>query len=375
MFSLAGIPGERKLITGAELDAMPGPERDRAILESNIFGRMKPDDKEYVISSLKRNGRYVAMIGDGVNDVRSIKAAQVGVSLESGSNAAKGVSDMILVGDDFSSLPKALVEGRKTVSSMRDILRLYLTRNFALALMFFIIYMALGTIPMKPIQNTFYAFISVSILAFFMILFSRPDVNKNLILPDVLKFALPSSIIIVAFGLLAYAVTWTEVGNGHVVPDFGWMASAGGFGSAEEAIEYLSWSGSGIEEICARSNLVLFVTLAGLGQIMMITPYFRFMSIDGKTNRSLVPWVILGLIALMLAVAYAFFPWVMIRIVNLVIFEPKVYAWLGVLLVVWFVVERALLRHGFLSGISSWFEKRYIRKLEREYAKEDSGDE
>ncbi len=375
MFSLADIPGTRKLITGAELDAMPESERDKAILESNIFGRMKPDDKEYVISSLKRNGRYVAMIGDGVNDVRSIKSAQVGVSLESGSNAAKGVSDMILLGDDFSALPKALVEGRKTVSGMRDILKLYLTRNFALALMIFIIYLAIGSIPMKLIQNTFYAFISVAILAFFMTLFSKPEVNRNLILPGVLKFAVPSSIIIVSFGLLVYAATWIAVGRGLLVPDFEWMASVGGFDTAEAVIEHLSWSGFGVEEICARSNLVLFVTLAGLGQIMMVSPYCKFMSIDGKTNKSLVPWVILGLIALLLTAGFAFFPWVMINIVNFAVFEPKVYAILGAAVVVWFIVERTLLKHGFLSGIASWFESKYMKKLEKEYAKGDVKEE
>ena len=177
LFTIAGIPGERRIVSGPELEAMSKEEFEKAALECNIFGRMKPENKERVIEALRDNGRYVAMIGDGVNDVKSLKTAHVGVSLESGSGAARGVADMILVKDNFSALPKALVEGRKTVSGMRDILKLYLTRNFTLAVIFVFIYVLFGNIPMIPIQNTFYAFISVSIMAFFAVL--HPVVDND----------------------------------------------------------------------------------------------------------------------------------------------------------------------------------------------------
>lgn len=132
---------------------------------------------------------------------------------------------MILVNDRFSALPKALVEGRKTVSGMRDILKIYLTRNFALALMFIFIYIIIGSIPMKPIQNTFYAFVSVSVIAFFMTLFAKPDENKELILPDVLRFSVPSAIIIAVFGLLIYGITWMAVDHNILVIDFAYLES------------------------------------------------------------------------------------------------------------------------------------------------------
>ena len=130
LFRLADLPGNRIVISGPELENLPESELDEAVLKTNIFGRMKPEHKEKVIEILKKNGRYVAMIGDGVNDVKSLKSAQVGVALESGSGAARGVADMILVDDNFSALPKALVEGRRTVSGIRDILKIYLSRNF-----------------------------------------------------------------------------------------------------------------------------------------------------------------------------------------------------------------------------------------------------
>jgi cation-transporting ATPase E len=360
IFSLAGIPGERKLISGAEMAAMDGKKKEEAILGSNIFGRMRPEDKEEVIDVLVRNGRYVAMIGDGVNDVRSLKSAQVGIALGSGSNAARGVSDMVLMDDSFSALPKAIVHGRRTVSGMRDILKLYLTRNFALALLFVCVYFTIGSVPLIPIQNMFYALLSVSAIAFFMTLFAKPEGSSGLILPKVLKFAIPSAICISVFGILVYAATWIAVGDGTLAPDYEWMASVGGFADADALLAHMSWSGSGWEEICARSAMLLFITLAGVGQIMMVSPYFRFMSVDGGTNKSLLPWFVIGLIALALAAAFIWFPVVLVYLVEMVIFPSWFYGAMAAALVVWFVIERTIHRHGIMDGLADRFEKRYL---------------
>lgn len=183
IFTLAEIRGKRNIISGDELDAVPDEEFSSVVQRTNIFGRMKPEQKEKVVNALKDSGRYVAMVGDGVNDVRSLKAANVGVALQSGSGAARGVADMVLVDDRFSALPKAIVEGKRTVTGMRDILRLYLTRNFVLAILVGIMLLALGRLPMLPVHNAFYALASVSFAAFLMAIWARPSNNKALILP------------------------------------------------------------------------------------------------------------------------------------------------------------------------------------------------
>ena len=276
---------------------------------------------------------------------------------------------MVLVKDAFSALPKALIEGRKTISGMRDILKLYLTRNFALAVMFITVYLLLGNIPLVPIQNTFYAFISVSAIAFFMTLFAKPDSNKSLILPDVLRFAIPSAVYIALFGLVMYALTWVAISSGSLNPDFEWMASVAGFDSVEDLLDHLSWSESGIEEICARSSLVLFATLAGMGQILLVCPRYKFLSLDGRVNKSLVPVFVIGLLSLTLFAGYYWFPGLMVWLVNLVIFPLEYYAMLAVMLIIWFFSERFILKRGFFSKISDFFERRYERKLHEEYTR------
>ncbi len=375
LFTIAGIPGERRIVSGPELEAMSKDEFEKAALECNIFGRMKPENKERVIEALRDNGRYVAMIGDGVNDVKSLKTAHVGVSLESGSGAARGVADMILVKDNFSALPKALVEGRKTVSGMRDILKLYLTRNFTLAVIFVFTYVLFGNIPMIPIQNTFYAFISVSIMAFFMTIFAKPDENKELILPDVLRYCIPLSIMMATMALVIYALTWWAFGSGTLTLDLAAMADRIGYTGSDIMADYLSWNGSGIPEVAARTAMVLFLSIGGLFQIFLICPRWKFMSADGRTNKSLVPLVITLLIIALVLAMYLYFPFIAVELVGLALLPIEWYAVVIGFIVLLLVLEVLVLRRNAFRHLIERFEEYYMRKLDEEYSSESSKEE
>lgn len=375
LFTIADIPGERKIISGPELEKMDKEEFDQTVLTTNIFGRMKPENKEAVIDSLKSQGRYVAMIGDGVNDVRSLKSAQVGISLESGAGAARGVSDMVLVNDEFAALPKALMEGRRTVSGMRDILKLYLTRNFALAMMFIVIYIFVGHIPMIPIQNTFYAFVSVSIIAFFMTIFAKPDENKELILPDVLRFCIPSAIIITAFSIFSYLLFSFLYTSGFNIIDVDAMMNAGNFDSIDKMWEHLTWSGSSPAEAVARSTLVLVATCIGVLQLLLVAPRFKALSTDGRTNKSIVPiFLILFLFAILFAM-YEYIPAIAVGLVGLVIYTPEAYIIMAAIIAVWFITQVTVLKMNVFKKLVDYVEKIYLEKLREEYSKGDVTEE
>ena len=375
LFSLADIPGERRIISGPELDELDGPAFDKAVQEANIFGRMRPENKEDVIESLKRSGRYVAMIGDGVNDVKSLKTAQVGISLESGAGAARGVADMILVKDNFSALPKAIVEGRRTVSGMRDILKLYLTRNLVLAFLFFTLYLIFGNIPMTPIQNTYYAFVSVTIMAFFMTLFAKPDENKELILPDVFRFCVPSAIVISVFGLMVYAVSWWAASEGILTVDFQLMADIGGYSTVDEVLKHMCWNGSSEVEVIARSAMLFFVTAAGILQMFLIAPRFRFLSPDVKTIKSIIHLALIAFVVLVILAMYLYFPVIAVRLIGMVIFSNEVYAVLLAVIAIWFVTELTILKRNVLKGAVDGFEEIYMQKLHEEYTEDDEKDQ
>jgi cation-transporting ATPase E len=101
---------------------------------ATVFGRITPQQKEALVDALRGQGEYVAMMGDGVNDVLSLKKANLGVAMESGSSATRSVAAMILLGDSFEAMPQAFTEGQRIVNSIQDILKLFMATVFALLL-------------------------------------------------------------------------------------------------------------------------------------------------------------------------------------------------------------------------------------------------
>lgn len=376
LFSLAEISGERKIISGDELSAVPENEFDKVVLETNIFGRMKPEQKEKVVASLKRSGRYTAMVGDGVNDVRAIKAADVGIALQSGSGAARGVADMVLVDDRFSALPKAIIEGKRTVTGMRDILRLYLTRNFVIAIIVAIIMLALGVIPMLPVQNTLYALASVSLAAFLMAIWAKPSNNKAMILPGVLRFSIPMAVMIAGFGLVVYVVFLHFTANGTF--DLGesfYHSMYNGYGSTTMWSDFdgfwahMSLGSETYADVTARNSMLLFLILSGISQLFFIYPLARFYSVDGEVSKDIKPTLlallIFGLVALVYEVKI-----VSVGIVSLTIFPTEYFVLIIGFVVLWFFCVVLLMKSWFMRKISEATESAYKKSLEAEMERE-----
>ena len=382
LFKIADIPGERKIISGPDLDNIPDSEMDDVVLNTNIFGRMKPENKEKVIEVLKRNKRYVAMIGDGVNDVKSIKSAQVGIALHSGSGAARGVADMILMDDNFAALPKALVEGRRTTSGIRDILKVYLSRNFSLAVMYLVIFFFVGTIPMIPAQNLFYVFVSVTVIAFFLTIFAMPDKNDELILPDVLQFVIPSAVIIGTLGIITYLVAGWLTMNGYIIMDYSYFEgfySILGYDSVDDAVRYsLFWSDfygdvNGLPakaEVVSRSCMVLFCAVTGCLQLLIVCPYFKFLSTNGKVNKRKLPIILVVFILSLVVLMYAFFPFVA-ALVGMAIPSALGFVLPLGMTALAFILILLSVKMNLMKNLVELFENWYIKKLQKEYTKGD----
>ncbi|MDR3283445.1 MAG: HAD-IC family P-type ATPase [Candidatus Methanoplasma sp.] len=377
LFALAEIPGYREVISGDRLEELSDEEYREAVLKTNIFGRMKPEQKEKVVETLKASGRYVLMVGDGVNDVRPIKAANVGVALQSGSGAARGVADMVLVNDNFAALPKTIVEGKRTVSGMRDILKLYLVRNFVLAVLVLAILGIFNRLPLLPVQNAYYALVSVSIAAFLMAIWARPSENKDRVLPVVLKFAVPSAVLISVFALGIYALFefgtdgfWSsELGETL----FRSMHEAYGDGASFDAFMHAMGPYSGdYSEIVSRNAMLLFLVLAGISQIFLICPLFRFLSVDGNVSKDVKPTILALLLFGLVALLYNV-PQVAVNVVSLVMFPPQFCVLIVLFTVIWFMCATVLLRNGRMKFIAEMTEKAYSRNLEKEM-KKDQGE-
>ncbi|MGH7039141.1 MAG: cation-translocating P-type ATPase [Stellaceae bacterium] len=118
-----------------------------------IFARVAPAQKLDIVRALQRRGRSVAMIGDGVNDTPSLKAADIGITLESaGTEAARQVADIVLLGDDLSGILRGVAHGRTVHANLRKALRFLLATNLSeMLLMLFAVAAGIGQ-PLTPIQ-------------------------------------------------------------------------------------------------------------------------------------------------------------------------------------------------------------------------------
>src|SRR5690606_9595729 len=130
-------PNADRTMSGAELLALSDAELDAKVEEIAVFGRVTPADKERLVRSLQRRKRYVAMTGDGVNDVPALKASQVAIAMGAGSNVTRSVADLLLLDNAFSVLPSAFEEGQRIRKGMEAIIRVFLIRTFAVALIVF----------------------------------------------------------------------------------------------------------------------------------------------------------------------------------------------------------------------------------------------
>ncbi len=98
--------------TGDQLEALTDSQLDQAVMDANLFARIEPDTKRKIILSLKRQGQYVAMVGDGVNDVPALKEAHLAVAMNDGAQIAKDIADIVLLNNALTTLPMAFTEGR-----------------------------------------------------------------------------------------------------------------------------------------------------------------------------------------------------------------------------------------------------------------------
>ena len=148
-------------MTQSQLEACSKSEFDRAVKLHNLFCRIDPNMKARIIASLSKQGFQVAMVGDGVNDVPALKKAKVSIAMNEGAQIAKDVSDIILLNNAFSVLPKAIAEGRDIAQRIYAIAKIFFIKVIYLVIVVVLTGMAALPFPINLAQTTWIGFILV----------------------------------------------------------------------------------------------------------------------------------------------------------------------------------------------------------------------
>jgi cation-transporting P-type ATPase E len=214
----AGLPADIMLVSGLELNEMNDAQFAEAAQLATIFGRITPQQKEKLVEALRTQGNYVAMIGDGVNDVLSLKKSNLGISMESGTQATRAVADIILMKDSFAALAPAVSEGQRIVSGMQDILRLFLTRILSMALLI-VSALVIGEFPLALRNGSIVTLFSVGIPAAMLAFWARPGPRKNGTLVQRLAHFIVTPVLLTSVigVVLFYAVLWIPTGLSNLI--------------------------------------------------------------------------------------------------------------------------------------------------------------
>lgn len=174
--------------------------------EYNVFGRVKPDQKKAIILALKDKGHTVAMTGDGVNDVLALKEADCSVAMNSGSDAARNVSQLVLLDSNFASMPKVVSEGRRSINNLQRSSSLFLCKTTYATLLALIFLFLNRSYPFIPIQLTLTSMVTIGIPSFVLALEPNNDRINGRIILNVLRKCLPTALTIVANILIILAL-------------------------------------------------------------------------------------------------------------------------------------------------------------------------
>jgi cation-transporting ATPase E len=295
---------DAKLVTGIDLAAMNAPEFAQAAEDATIFGRITPQQKAQLVDALLQRGHYVAMIGDGVNDILALKAAKLGIAMQSGSKATRNVADIVLLGDSYAALAPALTEGKRIINGLSNATYLLLARAFTYAFVIIAVLMVGLDFPFEPAQAGV-TLITVALPAFFLTLWARPSAKPEPLLGSLVRFVLPVALWSMLIGITLY--TFVYVGMSELLQNL--TVPPGAIASFERytGLTYQVDQQFGLTatRIVAQTALSVFLSLSALLLILFLVPPVALLASWRPVSPDRRPtWLALGLCILLVVGLY-----------------------------------------------------------------------
>jgi cation-transporting ATPase E len=275
----AGLGPDLRSVAGPALDAMDDEQLAGVALETTVFGRITPAQKERLVDALRSRGRYVAMIGDGVNDVLSLKKANLGIAMQSGSQAARAVADIVLTNDSFASLAPAVEEGQRIRNGMQSILRLFLSRIMTVGLLV-VTSMVIGIFPIELRNGSVLVLFTVGIPTALIAVWAQPGARDFDSLGRTLaRFVVPAAVLSSLAGL---AVLF-----GIIVLRLGGIEAITGVEAEDKAALDAAIT-------IAQSALTSFLVFAGLALVVFVEPPVPWLAVVEPQSPDWRPTILAG---------------------------------------------------------------------------------
>ena len=153
-------------VYGVDASTLNNEEIKEAVKKYNVFGRVTPIQKKLIVNELKKQGKTVAMTGDGVNDVLALKEADCSIAMASGSDATRNVSQLVLLNSDFESIPHIVAEGRRTINNIERSASLLLVKTIFTILLILLCVILSSKYFFIPIQLTLITAFTIGIPSF-----------------------------------------------------------------------------------------------------------------------------------------------------------------------------------------------------------------
>ena len=280
--SVGAVTGSLGVVSTEVVDARhlpsdPDEFADR-VEAAGVFGRVTPQQKRQMVAALQSRGHNVAMTGDGVNDVLAIKDSDLGVAMGSGAAATRSVAQIVLLNDDFATLPHVVAEGRRVIGNIERVANFFLTKTMYSIVLALLVAIAQLPFPFVPMHISFIGWYTIGIPAAILALAPNGERARPGFLKRVLSFSMPVGLIIglTAFGTYVVALqsvpgaaTSTQASTATLLA----VMVAGGWAMIAIARPYQWWKIAMIATMITLAVLTVFWVPGWYAEMLPVWPW------------------------------------------------------------------------------------------------------
>lgn len=186
------------VVSGEDLEPLDDEDFAAAVDSNTVFGRVGPQTKARIVEALKERGHFVAMVGDGANDVRALRSADVAVAMASGTASARGVAGIVLLDDSFAALIDGVQQATFVLGNTARLSKLFLAKSVYAFVLILATNMLGLDFPFLPRQGSIMSLLTLGIPAVFISIGVPPRNSERDFTRNVLRFALPAGLALAA---------------------------------------------------------------------------------------------------------------------------------------------------------------------------------